>query len=108
MKTKENSSVREKTRKIDSRKEHIRKTNMTSIVAANCDCEQYKKAETTTMIESCHTSFESNELARKENRSPTRSTDNSSIRTFLQRCCNRFYIQKKFYFGVRAMEITQK
>ena len=51
-KTKENSSVRDKTRKNDGRKEHIRKTNMTSIVAANCDCEQYKKAETTIIIES--------------------------------------------------------
>ena len=30
------------------------------------------------------------------------------IRPFLLLCCNQFYSSNKLYFGVRAIEITQK
>ena len=41
-------------------------------------------------------------------RSLTRSTTHSAIRPFLLPFCNRFYISNQRYFGMRAIEITQK
>ena len=38
----------------------------------------------------------------------TRCTAHSAIRALLYICFKRFYISNKLYFGVRAIEITQK